>query len=179
MLPVPVPSLAEGELPAARTWVRTRFAPLCTASNSASAVPKNELPRGSLCTYQLPARSIDPTHAGATPVPRHSPPAHVSPVEHALPSSHGSVFGACRQAPAPSHASSVQRLPSPVHAVPADSGGWTQAPAPSQTSAVQTFASAEHALPLGSNVQRAEQPSPSGRFPSSHSSGGSTTPFGP
>src|SRR5437870_2994002 len=72
--------------------------------------------------------------------PTHVPPEHVSLVVHALPSSHGTVLGACTQPVAGSHESVVQALRSSHGAV---FGVWTQPLFESQESLVQGLPSSQ------------------------------------
>src|SRR6185369_15937983 len=62
---------------------------------------------------QLPVPGSQRWHVGhPSGVPVHVPPAHASPVVHALPSLHGFVLAVKTQPDAGAHASSVQGLPS-------------------------------------------------------------------
>jgi hypothetical protein len=70
-------------------------------------------------SLQASAHSLPAAHGSPECV--HVPPAQTSvPLQNVL-SSHASVLFGCAQAPAPSHVSSVQKLPSLVHGVPAAS----------------------------------------------------------
>jgi hypothetical protein len=94
----------------------------------------------------FPGGVVPPTVHGTTGVPVQVPPEHVSFVVHTSPSSHGRLFAVWRHAPAPSHWSVVQTLPSLVQADPAG-----------------CFASAGHAAPLPEHVSGASHSPVAGR----------------
>src|SRR5262249_34598830 len=125
--------------------------------------------------------------------PMQTPPAQLSPVVAALPSSprlallmvwqlpvvavqrsgvqgfpSTQFFGAPRQAPAVQVSPTVQALPS-VHAIPSFTPTEPQTPAPLQALLVQ-IVGATQGEPSGSDFQGGEQQAPAGWVPSSQSS---------
>jgi hypothetical protein len=110
-------------------------------------------------------------HVGGAP-PTHTPPAHVSPVVHALPSLHGSLLFVNTQPIAGSHVSVVQTLPS-LHA---SGGPPTHTPAAHTSFVVQAFPSV-HADTFSTCAQPVAgvQESSVQTLPSLQSSGGPPT----
>src|SRR5439155_9927151 len=131
--------------------------------------------------------------------PTHCPPAHVSAVVQALPSSHGTVLGVLTHPVAGSQVSVVHTLPSVqmgggpptqtppaqvsavVQALPSLQGRVfgappTHAPAPSQV-LPEIQGLGVQGEPPASNSQIGEQQSPATRLPSSHCSPRSRTPL--
>src|SRR5262249_49298848 len=103
-------------------------------------------------SVQAPVRSIVPAHSGATPVGVHTPPVHTSPVEQALPSSHGFVVLTCVHAPVSLHTSSVHAFPSSKHGWPAGTGDPAVQVPPAQTSPLVHGLKSSHAFVLGTCV---------------------------
>ena len=105
---------------------------------------------------------------------RHVRPASSQVSAQSRPSAHGSPAWPL-QAPPLQTSSPLQNTPSSQETPLA--AGWVQAPAPSHTSSVQTLPSSAQALPPDSSWQVEEQQSPPSVLPSSHCSPGSTTPL--